>query len=308
MSLKITLKLIILLFTVLFTALPFSVSANPATAGSAPRTTTVPAIQPETEINDHQAYFIVYAKDLFLAVEPQNHSNSRHLSSKHEKQIFVDVRSKKIFRLCHIPGSLNIPLHELKHKPFLKQKNLVLINNGGNYAGLQRVCHKLVESGFRQAAVLVGGLTAWRDVGGELVGDPFAIEKIDELAPAAYFADRLYDDWLVVRIVKNGQQVDDTIFPGAVTLNDSEGLIGLLGREIRTASPDLSTLFTLLVNDDGNYRELKKKIHRAGITNIFYLQGGVNAYATFLKNSRLTNTSLTSKSTSHKVKRCRSCP
>jgi len=165
-----------------------------------------------------------------------------------------------------------------------------------------------VELGFRQAAVLAGGLVAWRDIGGELIGDHFAIERIDEMAPADYFADRLYDDWLVVRIIQNGEEANEAIFPEAVMLPESDALTNLIGRKMHMAGQERSLLFTLLVNDDGNYSALKKKIHRAALTNVFYLQGGTSAYTTFLKNSRLANASLTSKSTSHKVRRCRSCP
>ena len=60
--------------------------------------------------------------------------------SSEQKIVLVDVRGRKEFNRFRIPGSINIPLHFIKTKTFLRTKSLVLVNEGYCYA-----CKEIVE-------------------------------------------------------------------------------------------------------------------------------------------------------------------
>ena len=97
--------------------------------------------------------------------------------------LFVDIRLAQEYESFRIPGSLNIPLHAVRSKAFLKNKEFILLDAGHDYATLAKGCAALIEQGFAGAKVLAGGLVAWRGSGGALDGDPFALAAMDLIDP-----------------------------------------------------------------------------------------------------------------------------
>ena len=59
--------------------------------------------------------------------------------------LLVDVRRPEEFEKSRIPNTLNIPLHKVKTKIFLKNLDFVLINAGGNYRTLEEEAARLVQ-------------------------------------------------------------------------------------------------------------------------------------------------------------------
>ncbi len=225
--------------------------------------------------------------------------------SSGQKFIMVDVRAVNEFDRYHIPGSLNIPLHEIGHKSFLKSHNILIINQGGELSRLESTCDELRQNEFDHIYILSGGLAAWRDAGGEITGDYFAIDGIDEIKPSHCYADLKHGRWIVVA-AGIGDAASILFQHDAVQVSCSKQVekcaesIAESVNKIRVSQYDKPVL---VVTEAGNYQELKKNLRAAGVENAFYLKGGIRAYKKFLENARLIN-----QSKHQEVRPCGSCP
>jgi len=85
------------------------------------------------------------------------------------KRMIVDLRDEKAFNRFHIPGALNILPHHVKGKAFIRNRAVLLVDDGRGHKQAQAVCGELRELGV-DATVLRGGLRHWRDQGRPLVG------------------------------------------------------------------------------------------------------------------------------------------
>ena len=103
---------------------------------------------------------ILLVISIFVKNEFCNYKTGIRYCKPKEKQeiMLIDVRKEADFERCRIPGSLNIPLHTLKTKAFLKSKPLALINKGYNSGTLEKKCLRLMEAGFTDVSFVIGGL------------------------------------------------------------------------------------------------------------------------------------------------------
>ncbi|MCK5033464.1 MAG: rhodanese-like domain-containing protein [Calditrichia bacterium] len=80
--------------------------------------------------------------------------------------IVIDVRSQEEYMSFHIEPSVNIPLETLLKPETLdeidNEKLIILYSNGGTHAAQGWVL--LQQEGFKNSAVLLGGLNYWVDV------------------------------------------------------------------------------------------------------------------------------------------------
>lgn len=113
-----------------------------------------------------------------------------------EGVVWVDVRSPASPEGIRIPGSIHIPLYAVKVKSFLKNSQVVLIDEGYGSHALEEECRKLREMGFANLSIWYGGLNAWLRRGGTTEGGPAA--PVDRLPPIAWHDIAYSTDWLVV--------------------------------------------------------------------------------------------------------------
>lgn len=229
------------------------------------------------------------------------------LLKKDEKIILVDVRSSDEFQKVKIPGSINVPLFTLKTKEFLKQKSLVLINNGLGYRALELECKKLKNIGFQSVRILYGGLNYWRDLKGPLEGNFFDINEISYILPAEYLMDKNYDDWLVIDISRSASKKENELIPNTVNMSSTENDDNLAIKlsAIITKQKALLPQHVLIVSDDDKkYHNISKIIkNNPDLLNIFYLRGGLADYADYLEKQKAIQPS-----NKKIVKKCASCP
>jgi rhodanese-related sulfurtransferase len=114
--------------------------------------------------------------------------------------LLIDVRRAEEHRRFAIPGSLNIPLHALRTKPYLRGEPLVLVGEGHEYGGLAETVRGLSRQGFADVRLLDGGLNFWRRLGYPLTGDVFAAESLRRLDAADYLREEGVDQWLVLAV------------------------------------------------------------------------------------------------------------
>lgn len=219
---------------------------------------------------------------------------------------FVDVRDPQSFERCRIPGSINIPLYSVKSKPFLASMTIILVNDGASYGPLEKECRQLRDSG-RVAWILGGGLSEWKNKKGPIQGD--ALSGMNLVAPAAYFTERGFEDWIVLYACKSRASLAHFLLPESVPVpesTDGADFISKMKAQLATLGANDHS-YILFVNDDGkDYGNFEKLILQTGAKNTFYLQGGIAAYESFLKQQAVL---LGPNANSKKVfKKCASCP
>jgi rhodanese-related sulfurtransferase len=201
----------------------------------------------------------------------------------------VDVRSPEDFERLHIPGSLNISLHAVKTKDFLKSDSVVLIHEGFQYSLLATECRQLSDMGFK-VHILDGGLPAWERSGKRLAGDLFALDKMKIVSPHDLIQEIDYENILVIDVSLVKSKIFRQWTPHSKHLpvsSDSVEWVRRLCRHIKNYKNQ--PFFTILVcNETGDgYHDLDKLLTNAGV-NAFFLQGGVGGYRRYLEDLMLT--------------------
>jgi len=220
----------------------------------------------------------------------------------------VDVREKGQFEAVNIPGAINIPLFAVKTKTFLKAKPLIMVNEGYAYEPLERTCAHLRNNGFK-AWILDGGLTAWKQKGGPLHGDPFQQQGLNKVPAPIFYAEKAFDNWLIVNITSSKQTNPSPLMPEAInvplTKNATSFVTAL--KKVVAQRKDNPLLLVMLFNEKGEgYEAIEQPLQEAGIAKLFFLSGGLEAYDRFVKNlSVIRQAQDNSKQT---IKKCINCP
>ncbi len=211
--------------------------------------------------------------------------------SKKQEVILIDIRKNEDFENLWIPGSVNIPLYLIKTKTFLKDKFLVLINEGYSCTQLEQEVNRLKDFGFSKVFILNGGLNAWRQAGAVLSGDPFMAKKLAYITPKILFLERHYENWIVIDSSSSDSTNSNFYIPEAVHIpysNDKGGFLKKIQNNIRKASTNKFATSVAIFNDNGQgYEDLDRLIHEAGIKNVFYMEGGLEGYKVFLQRQAL---------------------
>ncbi|MCK4823253.1 rhodanese-like domain-containing protein, partial [bacterium] len=220
----------------------------------------------------------------------------------------VDVRNRDDFKKSSIPGSINIPLFAIKTKAFLKSKSLILINEGYNYCQLERECERLRKSGF-SVWLLNGGLNYWRKKGAPLMGDPFAQKELNKIPPAVFFAEKDYENWIVIDVSPSKHSEACFLIPRTIFIpyeNNEKKFISTFKKTV-AQHKDNAFISALLFTEKGVlYDKIEKVIKKTDSKPVFFLKGGIEAYRKFLEKQAIIRQA---KHNSRKtLKKCSSCP
>ena len=222
--------------------------------------------------------------------------------------ILIDVRKKAEFEKFRIPGSINIPPFAIKTKAFLKPKSLVIVNEGYNYGELEQECVHLRSSGFK-VWILNGGLNYWREKGVPLEGDVFARKALNRIPPRSFFAEKDYENWIVIDVSVSKHPEAHPLIPQSISLpyeNDEEKFIKTSKGTVAKLQHS-RFLSVLICSEKGeHYEHIEKLVQKAGVTNVFFLEGGLEAYKKFLGQQTLIRQA---KDSARKTpKECATCP
>ena len=199
----------------------------------------------------------------------------------------VDTRLKNEFVRFKIPGSLNIPASLIKTKAFLKTKPVVLIHTGVAHTALLALAEDLNTQGF-DAFVLGGGIAAWIQKGGPMVGNPFSIRQVNEINPRTLFAGQAKENWLIMDF--SAKPPKPHPIPRAIAIEtpgpDNENQKSVTS--VINKQPLNQPWAIILLNETGqDYNTLKQRFPAQLRHKIFTLSGGMNAYNQFLARHRL---------------------
>ena len=224
--------------------------------------------------------------DASIAISPDT---VQYKLKQKQKITLIDVRNPENFTRLHIPGSLNIPLHAVKTKVFLKSFPVILINEGFHYSPLVSECRQLKDMGFK-AYILDGGLLTWNRKGGRLGGDLFALEDMKSVTPRVFLREKDYKNTLVIDISPVQTEISKQLMPFSVHIPvsaDPGEWFRKLDRII-TSHKDYPFLSVVVFNETGEgYGSVNNILAGAG-ANAFYLQGGVGGYNRYLEDLMLS--------------------
>jgi len=197
---------------------------------------------------------------------------------------FVDVRPPAEYGLYRIAGSINIPLHLVKTKEFLKKLSVVLVNDGRSTIELENTCRELKQAGFDRVSVLDGGLLAWYAGNRPLEGDPIAQSKLNHMSSQELFEERTMSDWTVIDASTPGKYKDMRPWlPAnviAIPLKAKGDPIARIASNIqqqRKRYPQGKLL--LIADDDKAYARIDARLEKSGLdARVLRLDVGLSGY------------------------------
>jgi rhodanese-related sulfurtransferase len=238
---------------------------------------------------DHS--FLVSAESVFQKIK------------RKQKIILVDIRKPGEFERISIPGSINISLHFIKSKAFLKLKSLVLVNTGYPNSQLEKECKRLRNNGFK-VSILTGGIISWHRKGGPLKGDLLALNEYTKISPRIFFQEKDYSDRIVLDVSKEHTRASKELIPYAIHIPFFNNL-NL--DDLRTAAVNKADItYFLIFNENGDqYEKIEKIMQKKGLENTFYLTGGLNAYEKYVQHLVLSRQSRDNRI--KRIDKCRTC-
>lgn len=112
--------------------------------------------------------------------------------------LFVDTRLPAEHAQFGIRGSVNLAALDLRTKPYLKAKRIVLFGNGKGEQENYRACAQLKRAGFAQVRVLRGGIAMWQLAQQPLVGRSMPNGAMVGLDAAEFWQEAKFDDNVVL--------------------------------------------------------------------------------------------------------------
>ena len=125
-----------------------------------------------------------------------------HNKQQLEGRLIIDVRPAASYDLGRIPGSINLPLHTLPTKSFLKQQPILLVGDGRHFMALEQMATRLKKELAAVTLILDGSLHLWQQVYGGV--DGVVPQEQGELEVADFFAERDWGAWLLLDASQQG--------------------------------------------------------------------------------------------------------
>ncbi len=210
-------------------------------------------------------------------------------SIKHGARIIpVDTRSKEEFEKARIPGSLHMELYSIKTKGFLKEKDIVIVDDGFRLEAPLSECMRLKkEAGFKSVRVLYGGIQAWMDAGGKIEGtNACTPAKHTFKEPLLLYEERDMADWVVLDLFGEKERIK-RLFPkwSVVTIpsaKDRNKIEKSLKKAINSTRKKKGDLVRYLVFLNGtDAKDILSKVD--GDHLVFAYEGTLSSYESFLK-------------------------
>jgi len=199
--------------------------------------------------------------------------------------LLVDVRPSASFSRVRIPRSVNIPLFAVKSKTFLRDKDVVLVNEGFQASILEHECRALRAGVMKSVRVLEGGIVAWAAMGGPLEGDAAALQEL-RMVDAGVFDVEKTQGALLVIVTEGSAETMSPLVPEARHVPFGPGGEDFLARlEATLHDTGVGWPSTVLVVDGtgSTYARLEvlfrdKKFPAANPANFYFLVGGLEGF------------------------------
>jgi len=199
-------------------------------------------------------------------------------------RLLVDVRQTNQARSIPVTNInvVNIPLHMLKHKQYLKNKPLILTPIGAELRELITACGKLRQKGFKQTYVLTDGIQALQGVTKSKL---LPANKMGLISPKRLFIERFERDWQIIYVGKGEHGRIGQYFKVIKTKNNPLRTINkLINQKNTTKKP---TGIVVVDLNGSNHTLVKKQLKNIRQPNVYYLQGGAQLFNDFIHKQYL---------------------
>jgi hypothetical protein len=187
-----------------------------------------------------------------------------------------------------VSGSLSIPAYQIKAKRFLRGKKLLLLGEGHSYGELEHLVQALRGAGHEEVAIVEGGLAAWHQEVG-LVDGVVPAGRLATVSPQDYSRERQYEHWKVA-FIQRGDLPDGLRLlssdPAVISIDAEPAEIrSRLGELAAAGEGGLRGLVLIASRDGERYARVRAIMKGSGLWNLFFLEGGLQAYARYLDRS-----------------------
>lgn len=201
--------------------------------------------------------------------------------------LLVDVRADESFSRVRIPRSVNIPLFAVKSKTFLRDKDVILVNEGFQASILEQECRALRAGGIKSVRVLEGGIISWAALGGLLEGDAVALQELRMVDPVVFDAEKA-PGTLFIDVTDGSMATTRALVPEARHVPfgpGGEDFLKRLGATLRDAGVGRSSAVLVADGTGSTYARLQvlfrdTKFQAAYPANFYFLRGGLEGYRT----------------------------
>ncbi len=163
----------------------------------------------------------------------------------------IDLRTSDKYQRCRLPDSLNMTPVEARAKSFLKNGQVLLVDEGWGRRDTERACAAIRKAGNAGCHILFGGINAWVHSGNRTDGPGISPGKLTVITPREFLAVRGLDSWVVLTenetTIKETQRWLPETVAALPELNSSAKRLLLLGstHELNNRLPENTVLFTL---------------------------------------------------------------
>ena len=221
--------------------------------------------------------------------------------------LVVDVRGEEAYRKGHVPGAMELPLFVVKGKSFLRDRTVVVMDEGWGRAAAE-VRRLRTEEGMSQLWLWPGGLVAWRDMGGKVEGDgPF---DADQLPPETVDPIAQMREWLVVDAgaPREGVAAALAMPPGTIRIPFHRGEEAAFQEALDRELEQADALFVLIGTESGMEAADVATISSTMACGVFHLRGGWTEWRQWLEIMIKSQKGLEATTReSHRQAPCRTC-
>jgi len=201
-------------------------------------------------------------------------------------RVLVDVRptsQAKINPLSNI-NSVNIPLHMIEHKQFLKNKPVIFVPIGAELRQLLITCAKLRQKGFKQTYVLKDGAQALQKNSKNRI---ISAAKLGLISSKQLFVERFDRDWKIV-YVGGGEPGRISQYFTVTKSRKKNNLTKTVKKTVAGKNTTNKPQGVLIFDKDGaNFANIRKQFKSANQPVVYYLEGGADSFNDFVHKQYL---------------------
>ena len=202
------------------------------------------------------------------------------LAGAPDQVLLVDVRPAGDFARSHAPHAINLPAFSLKFQTALRGRKIVLLDGGFAPESLLTEVLAMREQGFKDVAVLAGGLAAWTREGGILEGVDKSTLPLATISAAEFTRANDASPWLCVGVGPAGAAVKQGV--PVLQVDDLAGLEKKLAAATWSVTGGAGFCPVLILATDTTLAaRIEKHFARDRRLQLYYLTGGRESLATF---------------------------
>lgn len=197
------------------------------------------------------------------------------LWTKAGQSTVVDTRPQVDYAQFHMDGAINVPLHEVARKAYLRSHTITLVGTGKLERELYAACAQLKANGFKSVKVLQGGMLAWLAADHAVIGQAPAVDQLQRLESMELFAEGQFEANLLIVAKSESKMLNELNYAVIAPLDSAQGLKQVLEKHRRDpARRALSSVVWVAPAHTTAQELLQLRAVAAPLPLLVYLEGG----------------------------------